>query len=451
MIQFKTGIVLLWIAISIIPVTVKAQVSAGIQFCEPTHWTEILKNAKREHKSIFVDAYATWCAPCKKMDTEVYNQRAIGDAVNKKFMAAKFQMDQNKNDARKIRAQYAEAIDFQKKYNINTLPTYLFFDENGVLTHEDIGFKSPEAFLKMLEIAENPAMAYFNQVKIYRNGVKDYPLMLKLYFKSRELKNNSLADSIARDLKNNYFEKLPPEEMFKTQENLIFLSGNIKFYSTESALFHYCVLKLTDSTASIGTLKSINAEFFVNSLIANEEVLTKISQNDTEKKDPDWALFVATIKKKYPFANAEKIVIYPKEAYYDKEKNWVEFAKSINEFNQLIPLSLDGLDAFFVLNGAAWHVFENTGDAFALGEALKWVELAIRLKPNPKDNLQFLDTRANVLYRLGKKAEGIKQEEQAIKVAADLSQTQLLAIFQATLAKMKANQPTWPEPKQNPK
>lgn len=37
----------------------------GITFFEGT-WEEALATAKEENKSIFVDTYTDWCAPCKK-------------------------------------------------------------------------------------------------------------------------------------------------------------------------------------------------------------------------------------------------------------------------------------------------------------------------------------------------------------------------------------------------
>ena len=36
---------------------------AGIQFVTGT-WEEVLAIAKKAKKSIFVDAYTTWCGPC---------------------------------------------------------------------------------------------------------------------------------------------------------------------------------------------------------------------------------------------------------------------------------------------------------------------------------------------------------------------------------------------------
>ncbi|MDX1666390.1 MAG: thioredoxin family protein, partial [Saprospiraceae bacterium] len=46
--------------------TSSALTAQGIAFFEGT-WKEALAAAKEQEKVIFVDAYTTWCGPCKVM------------------------------------------------------------------------------------------------------------------------------------------------------------------------------------------------------------------------------------------------------------------------------------------------------------------------------------------------------------------------------------------------
>ena len=43
----------------------------GIKF-EKDNWENTLAKAKVENKIVFVDAYTTWCGPCKKMDAKTF-------------------------------------------------------------------------------------------------------------------------------------------------------------------------------------------------------------------------------------------------------------------------------------------------------------------------------------------------------------------------------------------
>ena len=69
-----------------------AQVEEGIKFFEGT-WEEALTLAKKEHKIIFVDAYTTWCGPCKQMAKDVFTQKEVGDFYNKSFINVKLDME----------------------------------------------------------------------------------------------------------------------------------------------------------------------------------------------------------------------------------------------------------------------------------------------------------------------------------------------------------------------
>ena len=50
----------------------------GIEFFEGT-FKEALDKAKLEGKIVFVDAYTTWCGPCKRMSKNVFPKKEVGD------------------------------------------------------------------------------------------------------------------------------------------------------------------------------------------------------------------------------------------------------------------------------------------------------------------------------------------------------------------------------------
>ena len=64
----------------------------GIVFSDGT-WFQLLEKAKKEDKVIFMDAYTTWCGPCKKMARETFTQKSVGEFYNTNFINVKMDME----------------------------------------------------------------------------------------------------------------------------------------------------------------------------------------------------------------------------------------------------------------------------------------------------------------------------------------------------------------------
>src|SRR6202000_2229249 len=81
------------------------------------------------------------------------------------------------------------------------------------------------------------------------------------------------------------------------------------------------------------------------------------------------------------------------------------------------------------LNNYAWTVFQHCPDMSCVTEALDWSKRSFKDKENP----MFMDTYANILYKMGKKDEAVTWEEKALKIAGEGER----ANYQQTLEKMK--------------
>ena len=63
----------------------------GIAFYDGT-WDEILAKAKKEHKMIFLDAYTSWCGPCKMLVNQTFPQPEVGIFFNSNFVNTHFEL-----------------------------------------------------------------------------------------------------------------------------------------------------------------------------------------------------------------------------------------------------------------------------------------------------------------------------------------------------------------------
>ena len=56
-------------------------------------WSEALTKARTESKLIFVDAYTSWCGPCKLMSNKVFTDKKVGKFYNDNFINVKLDVE----------------------------------------------------------------------------------------------------------------------------------------------------------------------------------------------------------------------------------------------------------------------------------------------------------------------------------------------------------------------
>jgi thioredoxin-related protein len=139
----------------------------GIQFFNGS-WNEVLETAKREHKIIFMDAYAEWCGPCKRMAKEIFTQKEVGDFFNKHFINVK--MDMEKGEGPKLAS----------KYKVTAYPTLFFLDSEGEIVNVQVGGVNTDQLLGLGKVSLSKSDKSKNYADEYEKGNRD-PEMLKAY------------------------------------------------------------------------------------------------------------------------------------------------------------------------------------------------------------------------------------------------------------------------------
>lgn len=108
----------------------------GMQFFQGT-WEEALAEAKAQEKPLFVDAFTTWCGPCKVMAKNVFTNDEVGAFFNRNFINVQLDMEQ------------APGLAFGRKYPVSAYPTLYFIDYDGKVLRKAIGAQQAEAFLDL--------------------------------------------------------------------------------------------------------------------------------------------------------------------------------------------------------------------------------------------------------------------------------------------------------------
>lgn len=127
--------------------------NAEIVFLDNPAWSTVLERAKKENKIIFLDAYATWCGPCKKMDSEVYTDKAAAEYYNANFINVKYDMEKG------------EGPMLATKYGVTAYPYLLFINADGALLHKGIGYKPAADFMKLGQAAKEATSQYYTLKK----------------------------------------------------------------------------------------------------------------------------------------------------------------------------------------------------------------------------------------------------------------------------------------------
>jgi thioredoxin-related protein len=393
----------------------------GLKFENGLSWEEIKQKAKLERKFIFVDCYATWCKPCKAMDRDVYANARVGNYVNNKFIAIKVQLDTSSKDNFEIKRWYATAYHLHKSYKVVGLPTYLFFSPDGEIVHRGTGYKGVNDFIELASNAVNEDRQYYTLLNKYNRREINHHLIPYLAHVLRENGESKFAINIAREyirdllLIKKIKELLPNEVKFMKEFTV---SSN-----EQSFEFFYDNEKRVDKImATKGFSRSI-----VDKVITNEYVQPML-ESIVDNNQPNWNKLTTIIKKKYNGYYAKRIILYSKT-------NWYFFRDQQKFINNSIRLIKKYGGNDFSINNAAWTIFLNSNEKKKLKLAINWMkEIISRNDTMPN----FLDTYANLYYKLGLNAKAISIQERAVLYAPKGDSS-----FMETLTKMKLGKQTW--------
>ena len=96
--------------------------------------------AKENDQLIFIDAYTSWCGPCKKMAATSFKDEEVGKLFNDQFINLKIDCEKD-----------ADGPELARMYKVRAYPTLLVIDGNGKLVKQVVGFQPADRLISLAE------------------------------------------------------------------------------------------------------------------------------------------------------------------------------------------------------------------------------------------------------------------------------------------------------------
>lgn len=354
-------------------------INAQIVFEHGT-WDEVKAKAAKENKPIFVDAYTTWCGPCKWMAKNTFSQEEVGLYMEKNFIAYKMDMEKGEGPA------------FAKANNVMAYPTLLYFDAKGEMIHKGVGARDADGLIELSSDALDPDKQLVSFVKKYESGTRD-----KAFLTSYLGVLSSCGESLEEPFKV-YWETTTDVEK-QTAESLELMAGVTRRFSDfKSPITQYFLENKTAYEKSAG--KEEVAGLSENCYAYGVWNLAKMEDKAEAKA------FGKDLLATFPEAKKE----FKKRLTYLKAT--METPPDASKVEKTYAQYLKVTRSWSELNQAAWKAYENVDDLKKLKEALTWVNRSIAIEANYFN----VDTKAFLLYKMKNYADAKVAAEKAIEL-----------------------------------
>ncbi|EHQ26146.1 thioredoxin family protein [Mucilaginibacter paludis] len=174
--------------------TVQGQDKPGIRFFSG-NWKAMLAAAQARHLPVFVDVYTDWCAPCKRMEKEVFVLPEVDSFFNENFLCYR------------LNAEKGEGPGIAKAYGIRAYPTWLYLSADGSLRSRQTDYMAPADFIASAKVALGKGAVADSLAVLsarFKNGDRD-SAFLHRYLEKRtglHLDNAEILDAYILVLRN---------------------------------------------------------------------------------------------------------------------------------------------------------------------------------------------------------------------------------------------------------
>lgn len=344
-----------------------------IQF-EEGSWKSILRQAKAQNSLIFLDAYTSWCGPCKMMDKDVFTDKEVAAYYNSNFVNAHFDMEKGEGPA------------LASKYNVRAYPTLLFIDSDGTVVHETLGYHAPKDLLEEGRTALDPNKRSSGMKSRYDAGERD-PEFLYQYAKRLIEMDSGNHEEVVDAYFDTQFD-------WGTEKNMALLFYGLNNSTSKS--FDYFIKNRKSFEALFGKDKVVDR---VQNIVLRESFDTS--------GDADFNKVASLFKKIYP-EESDRMTANYKMNYYRAVGEGDNFAKAAISYYKKYP-SINAME----LNNVSWAFYQSVDKKKYLCQATKWTKKSLEIDPQ----YYTADTLAALYVKMKKKGKAKKAVANAIALA----------------------------------
>lgn len=371
------------IALIALVVGVPAAHAQGMQLFEGT-WSQVLAEAQRTGKPIYLDAYASWCGPCKMLKRDIFPREDVGAYFNANYISYSLDMEKG------------EGIELAKKFNVQAYPTHLYFDANGELVHRAVGGGSGDemakSFIGWAEDARDPSRQLYTMKRSFDKGARDADMMYRLAMGAADASMPEAEYYALEYFRSQSDAELLSEKNFKALTTLV---DDFDHPGWRIVMQHKAELDKAHGAAAV---EAIALRVAANRM-RQAEGIANYSGKIFAHAD---SVFAAATSPDDVRALGRMII-----AWHESKENWSAYAASAARY-----IDVGRIDNSGELNEIAWAFYEHVDDKAMLERAAAWAKTAL----DKEESYAVADTYAAVLFKLGRKADAAKAAERAIEL-----------------------------------
>ena len=325
---------------------------SGIKF-EHTTWQEVIKKAKSENKLIFIDAYTTWCGPCKVMAKNVFTDVEVGEYFNQNFVNVKLDMEKE------------PGLSLKSKLHVTAYPTLIFIDANENIEHKAVGSMPKADFLKFGNevLGEEMKLSDYNEA-YQKDGVANFKFLVDYLKMLKSAGENVKLKQVVLD----YFDKLESSKLLAKDNWGLFIEY---IHNTDNKAFQYLLMNRKQFESSFGE-KEVGEKIYYTFLRQGNQLCDKTESGDFLLNQDRKSQFETDLEK-FNIKDKAKILAYSE----------ISTARSLEDWKTFVSVVTKNLESGLIDKGVmslynyALPINRATEDKELRTEAAKWCDMGL--------------------------------------------------------------------------